>query len=115
MGRISPHKLTSPNYIFYEDFMTSNSTPPTKRRRRWLRWLLGIPLLFICVVASAFAFLPVPEDAPISLEAQGGGARQDESATTGLQASWPELPTVDEGQAALGKQLFYDPILSAND
>lgn len=96
--------------------MTTSANPSAKpRRRRWLRWLLGIPLLFICVVASAFAFLPVPEDAPIPLEAQGGGARQDESATTGLQASWPELPTVDEKQAVLGKLLFYDPILSAND
>ena len=55
--------------------MTTSANPSVKPRRRWLRWLLGIPLLFICMVASAFAFLPVPEDAPIPLEAQGGGAR----------------------------------------
>ncbi|MBZ0284697.1 MAG: right-handed parallel beta-helix repeat-containing protein [Anaerolineae bacterium] len=85
------------------------------RRRIGCRYLLGIPLLFICVIASAFAFLPAPEDTPIPLEQQGGGARQGEESTTGLQAVWPELPAVDENQAALGKILFYDPVLSAND
>ncbi|MEO8609406.1 MAG: parallel beta-helix domain-containing protein [Chloroflexota bacterium] len=96
--------------------MTQSPTPPAKpRRRRWLRWLLGIPLLFICVVATAFAFIPAPEDTPIPLDKQGGGARQNENATTGLQAAWPQLATVDEKQAALGKLLFYDPVLSADD
>jgi cytochrome c peroxidase len=94
---------------------TVTNTPPTKPRRRWWRWLIGIPLIFICVVASAFGFLPAPEDTPIPLEAQGGGARQDETATTGLQAAWPELAEVDPEQAALGRLLFYDPVLSAND
>jgi cytochrome c peroxidase len=92
------------------------STPPPKpRRRRWLRWLLGVPLLFICVIASAFAFIPAPEDTPIPLEAQGGGARQGEAATTGLQAAWPMLSETDPEAAELGKLLFYDPVLSAND
>jgi len=96
--------------------MTPNPNPsPKPRRRRWLPWLLGVPLVFICVIASAFAFIPAPEDTPIPLEAQGGGARQGETATTGLQAAWPELPGVDPDTAELGKLLFYDPILSAND
>ena len=95
--------------------MTPTPTLPKPRRRRWLRWLLGIPLLFICVVATAFAFIPAPEDTPIPLDQQGGGARQDKNATTGLQAAWPQLAPVDEKQAALGKLLFYDPLLSAND
>jgi len=89
--------------------------PSPARRRRWLRWLIAIPLLLACGLASAFAFLPAPEDTPIPLDAQGGGARQAENATTGLQAAWPVLPPVDPAHAALGRQLFYDPILSAND
>lgn len=86
-----------------------------KPRRRWWRYLLGIPLLFVCIVSAAFAFLPVPEDTVIPLDQQGGGARQNENSTTGLQAAWPELPEVNADQAALGRLLFYDPVLSAND
>lgn len=83
--------------------------------KRWGRWLIGIPLLLLCAVITAFAFLPVPEDTPIPLAQQGGGARQRGGAVSGLQAAFPDLPAVDAKQAALGKLLFYDPILSAND
>ena len=62
-----------------------------------------------------FAFLPVPEDRPIPLAQQGGGARQRDDATSGLQAAWPPSAAVDPKQAELGKLLFYDPVLSAND
>jgi cytochrome c peroxidase len=87
------------------------------RRRNgvWVRWLFGGLLLIACSLATAFGFLPVPEDTPIPLAEQGGGARQPDAATTGLQAAWPALPPVDPQQAALGRLLFYDPVLSAND
>ncbi|MCB9453949.1 MAG: right-handed parallel beta-helix repeat-containing protein [Anaerolineaceae bacterium] len=88
--------------------------PSCPRRKLW-RWILGIPVLFLCVVITAFGFLPVPEDTPIPLAEQGGGARQGNEATTGLQLAWPEVPSVDADQAALGRLLFYDPVLSAND
>jgi cytochrome c peroxidase len=87
----------------------------SKPRRRWWRWLIGVPLVFICLIVSAFGLLPAPEDTPIPVEAQGGGARQGEEATTGLQAAWPQLVEVDADQAALGRLLFYDPVLSADD
>ena len=88
---------------------------PSRPRRRLWRWILGIPILFLCMVITAFGFLPVPEDTPIPLAEQGGGARQNDASTTGLQLVWPELPPADETQAALGRLLFYDPVLSAND
>lgn len=88
---------------------------PSRPRRRLWRWLLGIPFLFLCIVITAFGFLPVPEDTPIPLAEQGGGARQDDASTTGLQLVWPGIPPADETQAALGRLLFYDPVLSAND
>jgi parallel beta-helix repeat protein len=91
--------------------MPTASTP----RRRWWRWLLGLPILFLCGLTAAFAYIPAPEDKLIPLAEQGGGARQGEQATTGLQAAWPELPPVDPQQAALGRLLFYDPVLSADD
>lgn len=84
------------------------------RRRRWLS-LFFIPLLLLCGLMAAFAYLPAEEDAPIPLAEQGGGARQSEVSVNGLQAPWPELPPVDDAQAALGRLLFYDPVLSAND
>jgi parallel beta-helix repeat protein len=89
------------------------STTQKQTSRRWWRWLIGIPLLFACVAATAFAFLPVDGDTAIPLNQQGGGARQTNNATNGLQAAWPSLPAVDVKQAALGKLLFYDPVLSA--
>lgn len=85
-----------------------------QRNRRW-RLLIGMPLLFACILMTAFAFLPVPEDPIIPLAQQGGGARQSEGAISGLQAAWPERTPVDDEQAALGRLLFYDPVLSAND
>ncbi|MBZ0278893.1 MAG: right-handed parallel beta-helix repeat-containing protein [Anaerolineae bacterium] len=90
------------------------ASPPKPRRRIW-RWILGIPILFVCVLVTAFGLLPAPEDTPIPLAEQGGGARQGNEATTGLQLAWPEIPPVDANQASLGRLLFYDPVLSAND
>ncbi|NWF69742.1 MAG: right-handed parallel beta-helix repeat-containing protein [Chloroflexi bacterium] len=87
-------------------------------RRRWLRWLglvfTGL-ILFVCGTLTVLAFLPVPEDPIIPLSEQGGGARQGIDAVTGLQAAWPETTPVDSQQAALGRLLFYDPVLSAGD
>ena len=90
-------------------------TPTRPKRRLLWRILLGIPLLLACALATAFAFLPAAEDAVIPLSEQGGGARQSEQSINGLQAPFPALPAVDPDQAALGRLLFYDPILSADD
>ncbi|MEO8392521.1 MAG: parallel beta-helix domain-containing protein [Chloroflexota bacterium] len=88
----------------------------TRRKKRlFWRYLIGVPLLFACTLATAFAFLPAAEDAPIPLVEQGGGARQTSASSNGLQAPFPERPSVNSDQAALGRLLFYDPVLSAND
>lgn len=92
-------------------------SPAPKQRRKfaWLRWVIIVPLLLICSVATAFAFLPAPEDPVIPFTQQGGGARQGDDAINGLQASWPDLPPVDAAQARLGWLLFYDPVLSGDN
>lgn len=97
--------------------MISTTTAPVKRRRIPLivRLIIGVPLLLICALVTAFAFLPAPEDAPIPFAAQGGGARQDDASVSGLDLVYPAIPEVDPDQAALGRLLFYDPILSRND
>lgn len=85
-----------------------------RRRRLWLS-LLTIPLVLLCAVLTAFAFIPAPEDPVIPVGEQGGGARQRSDAVNGLDLQFPQLPAVDPQQAALGRLLFYDPVLSAND
>lgn len=84
-------------------------------KRRWLRILGMLSLAFACTVCSLFAFLPVTEDLIIPFHEQGGGARQTDDSVTGLQAPFPDLPVVDARQAALGRLLFYDPVLSAGN
>lgn len=86
-----------------------------KKRARLWSILLSVPVLFLCAVATAFAYLPVPEDLLIPASEQGGGARQDSAGLTGLQQTFPALPVVDAEQAALGRLLFYDPVLSRDD
>ncbi|GAB1421278.1 hypothetical protein MASR2M15_14330 [Anaerolineales bacterium] len=92
--------------------MTENET--AKRRGKW-RWFIAVPLLFICVILTAFAFVPAPEDPVIPLNEQGGGARQGAESLTGLQLAWPEAPTSDPEKAELGWLLFHDPVLSADN
>src|SRR5689334_16983028 len=93
-------------------------TPKQSSLKGWRRWLLiifGVLILFVCGTLTAMAFIPAPEDPIIPLDQQGGGARQNENSVTGLQAAYPEIPAVDAEQAALGRLLFYDPVLSADD
>jgi parallel beta-helix repeat protein len=80
-----------------------------------LRLIGAALLLFLCTITTVLAFLPVPEDRVIPLAQQGGGARQNASGVTGLQLVWKDLPAINSTQAELGKLLFYDPVLSAND
>src|SRR5690606_10663783 len=96
--------------------ITAERQQATKpRKRRLWRYLLGIPLPLLCGIVTVFGFLPAPEDPVIPLAEQGGGARQNEDAVSGLQAAWPQLAPVDPEQAALGRLLFYDPVLSAGN
>ncbi len=76
--------------------------------------LLGLAV-FICGALMLLAYLPVPEDPVIPLAEQGGGARQADDSSTGLQLVWPEIPPADAEHAELGRLLFYDPVLSANN
>lgn len=98
--------------------MSSHTEAETHRPGLFRRALtmIGAPvLLLLCGLVTLLAFAPVPEDTPIPVAQQGGGARQDTLASTGLQLSWPELPSIDPAQAELGRLLFYDPVLSADN
>jgi parallel beta-helix repeat protein len=82
----------------------------------WRAVMKRLRLIFGALIGALIllAFLPAPEDAPIPPAQQGGGARQAPWSVSGLQAPFPDLPPVDPAAAALGRLLFYDPILSAN-
>ena len=97
------------------DSQVSGQQATKPRKRHFWRYLLGVPLLLVCGIVTAFAFLPATEDPVIPLAEQGGGARQNQESVSGLQAAWPELASVDAEQAALGRILFYDPVLSAEN
>ncbi len=110
--RTEPDGITLESIAAVED---AAPRAPQRKRRRWWRWVIGVPLVVVGGLLALFAYLPVPEDAPIPLAQQGGGARQRADSINGLQAAWPERAAVDAAQAELGKLLFYDPILSANN
>lgn len=95
---------------------TTIPTPQPQRPRfpLWRLLLLGISV-FVCGGLLLLAYLPVPQDMLIPVAEEGGGARQGVEGTTGLQLVWPELPHVDAAKAELGRLLFYDPVLSANN
>ena len=88
---------------------------PAQSRFGWVRILLLGASMLVCTGLMLLAYLPVPEDPVIPLAEQGGGARQADDSTTGLQLVWADLPDVNPERAELGRLLFYDPILSAND
>lgn len=95
--------------------MENDTNSESSSRFGWLRIVLMVLAAFICAVLMLLAYLPVPEDELIPLDEQGGGARQADDSTTGLQLVWEEIPPVDAEQAELGRVLFYDPVLSANN
>ncbi len=88
--------------------------------RRLIGFLLrtiGILLILLVVITIIAAFLPFPMDELPPPEEYGAGASSVESSLTGLQREFPPLnepldnPTTPE-KAELGRQLFFDPILS---
>lgn len=83
--------------------------------KKVLRFVLTALALALLALVTYAAFAPTLTDDPIPFAKEGGGARQARNATTGLQTAWAELPPVNTEKAELGRLLFYDPVLSAND
>ncbi|MCA9985447.1 MAG: cytochrome-c peroxidase, partial [Anaerolineales bacterium] len=88
--------------------------------KRWiLRILGGIGALLLALLVVAAA-LPVETDPFILPEDSGAGSRTILPSYTGLQREFPAInspadnPTT-EAKVALGRLLFYDPILSAEN
>ncbi len=89
-------------------------------------WLKRILVLFVSLIVLLVAgflslgFLPVAEDPPTDPRQGGAGASSVEPSWSGLQRefppmAWPEdTPNTPEA-VELGRLLFFDPILSADD
>ncbi|HOU42543.1 MAG TPA: cytochrome-c peroxidase, partial [Promineifilum sp.] len=91
-----------------------------KRLGKVLLWIVvavvGVVLLALVVAAA----VPLPSDPPVDMAAHGAGSSSVEPATSGLLRAFPASnapagnPTTPE-RVALGRLLFFDPVLSNDD
>jgi cytochrome c peroxidase len=87
---------------------------------KWVgRLVLGliVVLLLLAVVA---AVMPIPADPAVPPDQYGAGASSVEPSYSGLQRAFPPLNETAENpqtaeKAELGRLLFFDPVLSANN
>jgi parallel beta-helix repeat protein len=82
----------------------------------WSARIVG-GLLGICILSFVLMGLgAVPEDEPMSPGDYGAGASSVAPSYTGLERAFPEINgTHDPAQAELGRLLFFDPVLSADN
>ena len=87
---------------------------------KWLKRVLLVLVGALVLLAIVAAVVPVPTDALPPPEDYGAGASSVEPSFSGLQREFPSLnepadnPTTPD-KAELGRLLFFDPILSADD
>lgn len=87
---------------------------------KWLgRILVGL-LLLLLVVFLVAAVWPEPADPPINAAEAGAGASSVQPSYTGLQREFPPLNAPpdnlsSEEKIALGRLLFFDPVLAENN
>ena len=88
-----------------------------------LKWISRILLLLVGIVVLLMliaAFTPIPADPVVAPADYGAGASSVEPSYSGLQRAWPPENTPADNattpeKVALGRLLFFDPILSVND
>ena len=79
-------------------------------RRHPVALLVGLLVLALLAIVFVAAGLPRPEVAPAAR-----ASRDTPFVVAGFDAPWPAQPVPDAEQAALGRLLFYDPILSGEN
>lgn len=90
---------------------------------RILKWIGRIVLILIAVLLLLMvitAVMPIPEDPVVPPEEYGAGASSVEPSYSGLERAFPPLNAPAENaqtaeKAELGRLLFFDPVLSANN
>jgi parallel beta-helix repeat protein len=90
---------------------------------RVLKWLGRIVLVLVAVLILLMvvaAVMPIPADPVVPPDQQGAGASSVEPSYSGLERAFPPLNAPAENaqtaeKAELGRLLFFDPVLSANN
>lgn len=82
---------------------------------RWA-WFVIVPVGILLILFVVVAAMPLQQDPTIPQEEWGVGADNIEPSNTGLLREWPEPNgEFNPEMAALGYQLFFDPVLSDNN
>ncbi|MEM7535650.1 MAG: parallel beta-helix domain-containing protein [Chloroflexota bacterium] len=82
---------------------------------KWIGRLILVLIILLVAVVAVAAFTPIETEAFIPDEESGAGVRSIIPSYTGLLRDFPELAELNPDEVELGRQLFFDPILSANN
>ncbi len=82
---------------------------------KWVLRILGLLLAIVAAWAMFAGARPVATEPLIPDEEAGAGSRSIVPSYTGLLREFPELDTPEEAAVELGRQLFFDPVLSAEN
>ena len=82
---------------------------------KWVLRILGLLLAVIGAWATYAGSRPVLTEPLIPDEEAGAGSRSVVPSYTGLLREFPEIETPDDAAVELGRQLFFDPVLSAEN
>lgn len=83
--------------------------------RLWTGRVVLALLVLLLAGAAVAAALPIDQDPFIPDDEAGAGSSAVDPAYSGLQRDFPALETPSAEMAELGRQLFYDPILSGDN
>jgi parallel beta-helix repeat protein len=91
-----------------------------KRVFKWILIVFGIIFGLLMAGAALAAVLPVPVDPYVPDSESGAGSSSIVPAYSGLQREFPSLQEPDDNlttpeKVELGRQLFFDPVLSAEN
>ena len=87
-----------------------------KKFFNWFLRIVGGLLVVLAVVILIAGLIPVPQDETFEPVNYGAGSSTVQPSYTGLQREFPPINGATSPEmAGLGKMLFFDPILSANN
>ena len=113
----SPPRSNNPTYAPLPK--TARIAPPRKPRgRKILAWILGL------IVTLPVAAIAVISSMPVPIDTEGAPDTAGPSGAGGLSSRWPDMPQRPDNsvtdpkfarRAALGRLLYYDPVLSGKN
>ncbi len=82
---------------------------------RWVLRILGLLLVIVFGWATVAGARPIALEPVIPDEEAGAGSRSIVPSYTGLLREFPELEAQEAAEVELGRQLFFDPVLSSDN